>query len=60
MILKRIIVNMNFNLIISLLSLGTIEWLLGIEYNKSGRKLLGAILILISLVINLLDTLKVI
>ena len=51
---------MNFNLIISLLSLGTIEWLLGIEYNKSGRKLLGVILILISLVINLLDMLKVI
>lgn len=51
---------MNFNLIISLLSLGTIEWCLGIEYNKSGSKLLGVILILISLVINLLDTLKVI
>ena len=49
---------MNFNLIISLLSLGTIEWFLGIEYDKPGRKLLGAILILISLVINLLDHLK--
>ena len=49
---------MNFNLIISLLSLGTIEWILGIEYKKSGRKLLGAILVIISLIINIIDTLK--
>jgi len=51
---------MNFNLIISLLSLGTIEWILGIDYNKSRRKILGATLILISLIINILDTLKII
>lgn len=51
---------MNFNLIISLLSLGTIQWILGIEYNKSGRKLFGAILVLVSLIINILDMLKVI
>ena len=51
---------MNFNLIISLLSLGTIEWILGIDYNKSGKKLLGAILVLISLIINILDILKII
>ena len=51
---------MSFNLIISLLSLGIIEWNLGIEYNRSGRKLFGVTLILISLIINVLDGLKII
>lgn len=51
---------MNFNLIISLLALGIIEWNLGIDYNRSGRKLVGVTLILISLIINVLDGLKII
>ena len=51
---------MSFNLIISLLSLGIIEWNLGIEYNRSGRKSFGATLILISLIINILNGLKII
>lgn len=51
---------MSFNLIISTLTTGFIFWLVGIERNSKVQKLIGATLVLISIILNMLSQFKMV
>lgn len=46
---------MNFNVIISALTVGFIWWLIGIEENKKTAKLFGSLMVLVSIVLNMIS-----
>ena len=49
-----------YNTIISMLTLGTTFWLIGIDDNDKRFKVVGAIAILVSIIINMLNNFNII
>lgn len=49
-----------YNSIISMLTLGTVLWLIGIDDNDKRFKVVGALITLVSIIINMLNNFNII
>ena len=51
---------MSFNVIINTLTLGLIWWLIGLEQDSRREKVFGALMVLVSIILNMLSQFKII